>query len=120
MSIRRNSLFGFLGFALPALVTLAAYPYLIHRIGTEAFGIYLLATSIGGLMSFLDGGLSAANLKFVAEDAARGRPQSAAGVIATSLLFYGVLGLLGITVLGGLAPWLVSLFRVEAALRGDA
>ena len=120
LSIRRNSFFGLLGFAVPALVLLVAYPILIRHLGMARLGIYLLATSMSGALAFLDAGFSAATLKFIAEDLARGRKASAAEVVAASLYFYGAVGTAGGLILGLASPLLVGVFKIDSPLHHEA
>jgi O-antigen/teichoic acid export membrane protein len=120
MSVRRNSFFGFLGFAVPVLVLFLSYPVLIKHLGMARLGIYLLATSMSGALAFLDAGFSAATLKFIAEDLAQGRKASAAEILAASMCFYGVVGIAGGLVLGLASPWLVGMFKVDAGIYGEA
>ncbi len=120
MSIRRNSLYGLLGFALPTLVVLIAYPVLVRTLGPQAFGIYLVGTSMSGVLGFLDFGFSAATVQFVAQDMARNDRRAAAEVLATSLAFYGAIGVAGAVVIFGLAPYLVHVFSVQPQLRDVA
>lgn len=119
-SIRKNSFFSFLGFVIPTAVMLIAYPVLVHHLGTEAFGVYILATSISGAMAFLDFGFSAATLKFVAEDIAKGNRKSAADIIVTSLIFYGSIGSFGALLIWIISPWLIMLFSIKDNLSVDA
>jgi O-antigen/teichoic acid export membrane protein len=119
-STRRNALQGLTGFALPAVIMLVSYPVLVRHLGAEAFGIYLLAASLGGAALLLDVGFSAATLKFVAEDLAAERRQAAAEVIVTSVACYGLLGALAGIVWAALAPWSVSLLKTDPALTSEA
>jgi O-antigen/teichoic acid export membrane protein len=120
VSIKRNSLYGLLGFALPSAVMLVAYPVLVHHLGTERFGIYFLATSIGGAVAFLDFGITSAACKYVAEDLAKGDHKAVAETIVTSFAFYGGLGIFGAALIWLLSPWLVWLFSIEAALQAES
>lgn len=119
-TVRKNSFYGLLGFIIPTLVLLAAYPVLVQQLGAGAFGIYILATSLGGALAFLDLGFSAATLKFVAEDLAKDDRQSAAEVTMTALCFYGGLGILVAAVIWYLAPGLAHLFSADGGLAGEA
>jgi O-antigen/teichoic acid export membrane protein len=112
MNIQRNSIYGLLGFVFPTLVVLLAYPVLIRALGPAPFGIYLLATSLGGMLAFLDFGFSAATLQYVANDMSRGDNASAAGVLVTSLAIYGAIGSAGALTIWIAAPWLVKLFAI--------
>ncbi len=117
---RRNALYGLLGFLVPTLITLASYPVLVFYLGAEVVGIYMLATMLSAGWSALDFGVSAATVKLVAEDRARGDAKSAGQVILASLAFYGLLGLAGSLAIWFAAPALVALFKTSAALHADA
>jgi O-antigen/teichoic acid export membrane protein len=117
---RTNSIHGLLGFAIPALVMLIAFPILLRHLGPDAFGIYILAMSITGTVLILDLGFSAATLKFVAEDVSKGDYKAAADGIIASFLFYSCLGLSVALVIWNSSEWLVSLFSIEDSLRADA
>lgn len=119
-SIKRNSFYGLLGFAVPTAVMLVAYPVLVHRLGAEAFGVYLLATSISGVLAFLDFGFSAATLKFIAEDTARGDERGAADILVASLVFYGGLGATVALAVLAIAPWLIDLFAIRQDMQVEA
>ena len=120
MRSKRNSLFGLLSVVVPTAIILAAYPILLHNLGAEIVGVYLLATVLSGAWLFFDFGVSAATLKFVAEDVAAGNQRSAADVVTTSVVFYGVIGVIGALALWFLAPWLSGIFSIDAAMRDDA
>lgn len=119
-SIRKNSFYGLLGFVVPTLVIFAAYPILVRHLGSAAFGVYILATSISGVLAFLEFGFSAATLKFVAEDLSKNDHQKAADTILASLLFYSALGCGAASVIWLLAPWLVKIFSISDVLQPDA
>lgn len=117
--MRRNSLFGLLGFAVPVVVVLISYPILIRHLGMARLGIYLLATSMSGALAFLDAGFSSATLKFLAEDLAHGRKQAASEVLGASMWFYGTVGIAGGLILWLASPWLVEVFKIEPGLRRE-
>lgn len=120
MNVKRNSLYGLIGFAVPTVVMLVAYPVLVHRLGTAEFGVYFLVTSTNSALAFLDLAISSAALKFVAEDIAKRDQKAAAETIVTSSAFYGGLGAFGALLIWFLSPWLVSLFSIEPTLQADA
>ena len=120
MTLRGNVIQGVLGFLGPAVIVLASYPALLRHLGAAAFGIYLLAISMSGSVVFLDLGLAAATVKFVAEDLASGRTKAAADVIVTSLVVFGATGLIAGGAIAAAAPFLAVLFKVESQLAGAA
>lgn len=120
MKIGYNSIYGLIGFAIPTVVMLVAYPVLINHLGAEVFGIYILATSVSGSLAFFDFGVSSAAVKFIAEDMVKGNQRAAAEVINTSLIFYGGLGAIGDLLIWFLSPRLVLLFRVDPLVQTEA
>lgn len=116
--MKRNAVYGFLGFAIPTAAIVVAYPVLVNHLGGAAFGVFILATSLSGAMAFVDLGCSAATLKFVAEDVARGDRPAAAAIIVTSLAFYAVAGAAVTALIWLLAPRMVAWFSVPPELHG--
>jgi O-antigen/teichoic acid export membrane protein len=108
--LARNSIFGLVSFSVPTAVLLAAYPLLIHRIGTDAFGVFVLASGLTGSIGLLDPGLTPATTHFVAKDMSLGHREDAARSITTSLLLYAALGIAGSIAVWLAAPWLASTF----------
>lgn len=118
--LRRNATYGLLSTVVPTLILLAAYPVLIRHLGVEAVGVYLLATGLSSAWKFIEFGVSAATIKFVSEDLAKGDPRSAADIISASLVYYILIGALGALTLWFIAPWLVDIFSVSDAMADDA
>ena len=104
MRLRRNTVYGALGFAVPTAVLILAYPFVLRHIGAPAMGLYLLSATVSGSLAFLELGVSTAVVKLVAERAAEGDRQGAADAIVTSLAFYGALGAVGLVAFWALAP----------------
>jgi O-antigen/teichoic acid export membrane protein len=118
--LARNSGFGLVSFVVPSLVLLVAYPLLIHRIGADAFGIFVLASGLASSMALLDPGLTPATTHFVARDMAAGRRDDAARAITTSLVLYMAIGLVGSGAIWLAAPWMASTFAGGAVDRDAA
>lgn len=103
---------------LPALL---ATPFIVHRLGEERFGIYLLALSVSGIGGLLDLGLTPASVKFVAECRASGDEDDLSVLINTLVLTRMPLAL--VAALAGIvsAPWVCThLLAVSPQLLGDA
>src|SRR5215212_11769944 len=120
VSVRRNSLYGLVGFAVPTAVMLVAYPLIVRELWGVQTGIYFLATSVSSMALYLDLGISSATTKLVAEDIGKGDKKAAAETIVTSLTFYGGFGAFGALLVWFLSPWLIPLFSIEPALQTDA
>ncbi len=101
-------------------LALVTTPFLVHGLGTEAYGVYALVLTLVGYFAFLDLGLGVATIRFVAQALARGELDSVERLLRTSLAAYLVLGVLGGLVVAGLASALVGLLDVSLGLRDVA
>jgi O-antigen/teichoic acid export membrane protein len=120
LNLRRNTAYGAIGFLVPTVVLVVAYPIVLRHLGTQAMGLYLLASTVSGSLAFLEFGVSTATVKILAEQAATGDRHEAGDVVATSLAFYGALGAIGSVAFWILAPVMGKWAGVDAALEPDA
>lgn len=117
----KNALFGLLGFLLPTVIVIASYRLMVLALGEVEFGVYVIITSIGGAMSFADMGISSANIKFVAKDAADlERKSRVPCIVWTAVSFYAALGSFIVSASALSAPWLSELFKLPASLRDNS
>jgi O-antigen/teichoic acid export membrane protein len=87
---------------IPIVVALVSTPFILSRLGTEVFGLYLVSLSVAGFAGLLDLGLGVALVKFVSEHHARGDWARLSETI-NSLLIARIpqaLGVAGLGVLG--------------------
>lgn len=66
-SVKRSTLYNFLGQVLPAVCMFASVPFLIRQLGDEIYGIFAIIILIVDYFSFFDIGLSGAATKFISE-----------------------------------------------------
>ncbi len=117
----RNALHNLSALLLPVILSLVTTPFIVHRLGDERFGLYILTLSVVGFGGLLDLGLNTAAIKFVAEEYARKDSQALSSVLNSLLVsrvFQGSLasaiGLIG-------APFLCThLLAVSPRLTPDA
>jgi O-antigen/teichoic acid export membrane protein len=79
--LARNSLHNFSALLVPTALALVTTPFVVHRLGDEVFGLYMLALSVVGFGGLLDLGLGTAAVKFVAEESTGGDPRALSRVI---------------------------------------
>lgn len=87
-------------------------PYILHRLGDEAFGLWVLIVTLIGYYKIFDAGVRSSILRYVSRCKTLGDREGVNQVIATAFYFYlggGFLALLGTFLL---APWLPSFFSV--------
>lgn len=118
--LARNSLFNLIGQGIPLLVALFAIPLLIHRLGTDRFGVLTLVWMGVGYFSLFDLGLGRALTQLVAKKLGAGEEAQVTPLVWTALALMFVLGLLGALVVSLISPWLVhSVLKIPEPLQAE-
>lgn len=89
-------------------------PFILHRLGPAAYGLWVLLSSVVAYGSLLDLGLWGAVIKHVAAYRAEGRAHGARALVATALRLYAGLGLVAVVLGVASAPALPRWFSVPA------
>jgi len=71
-----------------ATVALFLTPYILHRLGDEAFGLWVLVVTLTGYYGFLDAGFRSSILRYVSRHKALGEKESVNEIVATGFYFY--------------------------------
>lgn len=120
-SLSRNTLFNFVGQAVPLLVAVLAIPFIVRGLGVERFGLLSIAWVAPEYLIFFDLGLARAATKYIAEAIGLGRKDQISRVAWTALRAQLVLGLLGALGVFGIASFLTqNVLNVPAALEAEA
>jgi O-antigen/teichoic acid export membrane protein len=93
-----NSIYSLAGFAWPIVLAIVATPYVVRGLGTEGYGLFVLATATVGFLGVFDLGMGSALIKFVSDHFARREYDGINRAFATGLAFYLGVGLLGLAV----------------------
>lgn len=109
----KNVLYNAFGFVFPIIIALFTTPYIVHKLTPEIYGIYVLAISLMGLMSFLDLGFGQGVIKFVSHYEARQDYDKINKVIGAILLINSLMGLIGAVIIYLFSPIFVTLFKIN-------
>ena len=106
-------LWNWAGVALNIVIGLLLTPYLIHKLGSERYGIWGLVFSLVNYLWFFDLGFNTSVTQFVAKYRARNEPDQINNVINTGLVYF-----CAVAVVFALATLLVAwvgidLFKIE-------
>src|SRR5215831_8441838 len=84
------------------LVGLFLSPFILHRLGDTAFGIWVLIFSITGYYGIFDFGIRSSIIRYVSKYTATGDIDEISGLLNTAMFTYTCVGVLSflITVLG--------------------
>jgi O-antigen/teichoic acid export membrane protein len=95
-------------------------PFILHRLGDDAFGLWVLVFSLTGYYGLFDFGIRSSIVRYVAQFKATGEKDSLNRFINTSLCTYGGTGLVLLVVTVGGSFYVNSLFRIPPALQWSA
>jgi O-antigen/teichoic acid export membrane protein len=92
LQIIKNVSSSWLALGVNVLVGIALSPYILHRLGDAAFGIWILIFSLTGYYGLFDLGIRSSIVRYVSKATATGDQDNAARLIKTSLLSYSCIG----------------------------
>lgn len=90
------------------ILAFLATPYIVHKLGTDAYGIFSIIGVIIGYFAFLDLGLGQAVIKYISQYYAKKEEETIGKIIRTALSLYLVMGLLGAALIIYLTNLLVT------------
>jgi O-antigen/teichoic acid export membrane protein len=103
-----------MAFAVSVIVTFFLSPFVVHRLGNIAYGVWVLANSSIAYMALLDLGMRGAVTHFVAKHQARGEHLESSRAVSVALAFRTLIGLAVIIASLGLAAFAVKIFRIPS------
>lgn len=118
--ITKNAIANGMGFICEAVIAFCMLPYIIHRLGDSAFGVWTFALSISGTMGILNFGIRPAINKYVAQYNATGEWQKIRDLLQASLFSYAICALLIIIICTFLSLNLANLFNIPEELLSTA
>lgn len=118
--IARNVLFNWLGTIANMAVGFFLAPFIVHRLGNVAYGVWVIAIATIGYLSLLDLGMQSSVLRFVSKGHTRGDHNASSDAISAALWVRLQISALVLLLSGVLAVVFPFVFKVPAELAGDA
>jgi len=103
---------------ISAVAAFILFPFLVHTLGDEQYGVWLLISSITGYFTLLQLGMPLANVRFLSRHLAREEYEQVNTVLRSNLIFYLGIDLVALLVGGLLTIFLDELFEVPPAFIG--
>ena len=112
----RNVTATWMSLAIHAVVGFFLSPFILHRLGDEAFSLWILIFAVTGYFQLLDLGIRSAIVKYTAKFLATNDEEQLSCYLSTSLAFYGLMALIILlaTITGSF--YLHSLFDIPVEL----
>ncbi len=124
MSLKRQALknvaSSWAGLGTSIVVGFFLSPFILHHLGDDAFGLWILVFSVTGYYGLFDFGIRSSLVRYVAKFKATGETDQLARLVNTSLFSYGCVGLFLMVITGLGSLYVDRFFHVPIALRGDA
>ena len=118
--IARNVLFNWFGTISNLTVGFFLMPFIIHRLGNVAYGVWVLAVGVMAYLGLLDLGMQSAVLRFVSKGHTQNDHQGASEAISAALWVRLQISALILLLSVGLAAAFPHIFKIPAELAGDA
>jgi len=109
-----------LGLLVHAVVGFLLSPFILHRLGDEAFSVWVLVFALTGYYGLLDLGIRSSIVNYTARFVATKDEAQLSRFLSTSLGFYAVVALVVLVGTGIGFFYLPILFRIPTALVGSA
>lgn len=118
--IARNVLFNWFGTIVNMAVGFFLSPFVLHRLGDVAYGVWVLTVSVVGYLGLLDFGMQSSVLRFVSKGNTQGDHQGASEAISAALWVRLLISALALVLSVGLAAVFPLMFKVPPDLASDA
>ena len=118
--IARNVLFNWFGTIANMAVGFFLSPFILHRLGNVAYGVWVLAISVVGYLNMLDLGMQNSVLRFVSQGHAREDHEGSSEAISAALWVRLQISGLVIVLSAGIAIIFPFLFKISPDLISDA
>lgn len=104
-----------------ALISFVSVPYLIHKLGVDAYGVLSLSLIVIGYSSLFDFGLARGVIKYIAEYDVINNLENIRKLVKTSFTLYVIMGLVGSVILAILTHFfLLRVFKIPAWIHHQA
>ncbi len=119
--IFKNTLWNFAGGIIILIIQFLSVPYIVNKLGEDAYGIWSLVWVLLSYLGFLSLGLGVASVKYISEYFGKGNFEECNKIFWTSLLTTGLQGLFAAIIFIGFAPLIVKkFFNIRADLISDS
>jgi O-antigen/teichoic acid export membrane protein len=117
LQIIKNIGSSWMALAVSVLVGVFLSPFILHRLGDAAFGIWVLIFSITGYYGLFDLGIRSSVVRYVSKAKANGDLAYASQVISTTLFSYTCIGAAALVVTVLLSVFVNRMFHVPQAMQ---
>jgi O-antigen/teichoic acid export membrane protein len=105
--------------AMNVVVGIFLSPFILHRLGDAAFGIWVLIFSVTGYYGLFDLGIRSSIIRYVSKYTATGENDRLASFVNTSLFTYTIIGALSMVLTTVLSFYVGGLFHIPPGMQAQ-
>src|SRR5246500_5660858 len=102
------------GLAVNIAIGFFLSPFILHHLGDEAFGLWILIFSVTGYYGLFDLGIRSSIVRYVAKYSATNQQDELNRLINTAMFSYSLIGLTAMAITLVATYYVSSIFRVPA------
>lgn len=106
--------------AATVAVTYLLTPFVLHTLGVESYGTWVLITSLTGYLGLLSLGVPMASVRYLAQHVAEGDAPGTNRIVGSCMGLYLLVGAGALAVGAALFAFFVTAYDIPAAIRSDA
>src|SRR6266550_6680419 len=95
-------------------------PFIVHHLGDEAFGLWILIFSVTGYYGLFDLGIRSSIVRYVAKYSATNNYEELNRLVNTAMASYGTVGMLALLVTFSGAFYVASIFKISPSFLSTA
>ena len=92
----RNVLSNWGAYGLSIVITFFLSPFVVHRLGDAAYGVWVLIASLTGYLGLLDMGVRAAVTRYIPKFHTQGEHEESSRIVSSALALFAAAGLIAI------------------------
>ncbi len=112
--ILRNVGSSWFALGVNVLVGIFLSPYILHRLGDEAFGLWILIFSVTGYYGLFDLGIRSSIVRYIAKYSANDEQEELNRLVNTAMFSYSAIGLLAMSLTFIATYYVNSIFRIPS------
>src|SRR5215831_8359599 len=110
--ILKNVGSGWFSLGVNVLVGIFLSPFILHHLGEDAFGLWILIFSVTGYYGLFDLGIRSSIVRYVAKYSATGEHEELNRLINTAMFSYGAIGVVSMAITLVAVYYVNSIFRI--------
>jgi O-antigen/teichoic acid export membrane protein len=116
----RNVFSNWSGYIVSIFITFFLSPYVVHHLGTAAYGVWVLLVSLTGYLGLLDLGVRGAVTRYIAKFFSESKHEDASRIVSSAMGIFMCAGMVATIIAMLISVFALSHFRIAPEYMGAA